>query len=87
MTTYLYPQNLKATVKMWLWSLRDFAIIFISLLFSVVALVNGILFPAVFTVCYGIVTIRPDDMAIIDYLRNAVMYFFTVQQMFYWRAR
>lgn len=87
MTTYLYPQNLKATVKMWLWSLRDFAIIFISLLFSVVALVNGIFFPAVFTVCYGIVTIRPDDMAIIDYLRNAVMYFFTVQQMFYWRAR
>lgn len=87
MTNYLYPQNLKATVKMWLWSLRDFAIVFISILLSVVALVNGILLPAVFTVCYGIVTIRSDDTAIIDYLRNAVRYFFTVQQIFYWRKR
>lgn len=25
MTTYLYPQNLKATANLWLWSLRDFA--------------------------------------------------------------
>ena len=24
MTTYLYPQNLKATANLWLWSLKDF---------------------------------------------------------------
>ena len=26
MTQYLYPQNLKATANLWLWSLRDFVI-------------------------------------------------------------
>ena len=31
MTTYLYPKNLKATANLWLWSLRDFAIICIAL--------------------------------------------------------
>ena len=87
MKTYLYPQNLKATANLWLWSLRDFALIFISLLISVFALVHGILLPAVVTVCYGLMTIRPDDMAIIDYLRNAVKFFFTVQQLFYWKER
>ena len=35
MTTYLYPKNLKATANLWLWSLRDFAIICIALLLSV----------------------------------------------------
>ena len=31
MTTYLYPQNLKATANLWLWSFRDFAIMSIAL--------------------------------------------------------
>ena len=25
MKLYIYPQNLKATANLWLWSLRDFA--------------------------------------------------------------
>ena len=28
MTPYLYPQNLKATANLWLWGLRDFAIVY-----------------------------------------------------------
>ena len=27
MKLYIYPQNLKATANLWLWSLRDFALI------------------------------------------------------------
>lgn len=27
MTQYIYPQNLKATANLWLWSLRDFVIL------------------------------------------------------------
>ena len=27
MTTYIYPQNLRAKANLWLWSLRDFLII------------------------------------------------------------
>ena len=34
MTVYIYPQNLKATATLWLWCLRDFAIICVGLLVS-----------------------------------------------------
>ena len=26
MTIYIYPQNLKATANLWLWSMRDFVV-------------------------------------------------------------
>ena len=32
MIQYIYPQNLKATTSLWLWSLRDFAITCVALL-------------------------------------------------------
>lgn len=51
MTTYLYPQNLKATANLWLWGLRDFAILCIATLLSVLALVQlGFFVPAAVTV-------------------------------------
>ena len=40
MTQYLYPQNLKATANLWLWGLRDFCILGIAALLSIVALVQ-----------------------------------------------
>ena len=39
MTQYLYPQNLRAVANLWLWSLKDFAIVGIAALLSVVILV------------------------------------------------
>ena len=39
MTQYLYPRNLKAKANMWLWGLRDFAILGIAGLISMVLLV------------------------------------------------
>ena len=39
MTQYLYPQNLKATANLWLWGLRDFAILGIAALLSIVCMV------------------------------------------------
>ena len=35
MTQYLYPQNLKATANLWLWSLKDFMIMGIAALLSI----------------------------------------------------
>ena len=35
---YLYPQNLKSQAKLWLWNLRDIAIIGTALLVSVLAI-------------------------------------------------
>ena len=85
-TTYMYPENLKAKTDLWLWSLRDFAIIAVALLLSILALVElGLLFPAAFTLCFGFLTIRMGDSTIMDYLTNAVMFLITAQQSFEWR--
>lgn len=86
MPQYIYPQNLKATASLWLWSMRDFAILCIAALLSAVALVQlGWLLPAALTLCFGFLTIRRDDTTILDFLRWAVRYFLTTQQLFFWR--
>ena len=86
MPQYIYPQNLKATASLWLWSMRDFAVLCIAALLSVVALVQlGWLMPAALTLCFGFLTIRRDDTTILDFLRWAVRYFLTTQQLFFWR--
>ena len=86
MTTYLYPQNLKAKANLWLWSLRDFAILGIAALISVVILVNTLIFiPAAITLCFAFMTIRLDEITVLDFLNFAVRYFITTQQQFEWR--
>lgn len=86
MTHYLYPQNLKAAANLWLWSLRDFAILSVAALLSIVILVElNILIPAAMSLCYGFLTIRMDDTTILDFIRYAVRYFLTTQQYYEWR--
>ena len=86
MPQYLYPQNLKATANLWLWGLRDFCIIGIAALLSVVLLVYlKIFIPAAITLVYGFLTIRMDDTTVMDYIRYAVKYLITTQQYFEWR--
>lgn len=54
MTHYIYPQNLKAAANMWLWSLRDFAIMGVAALLSIVILVElHLMLPAAATLCCG----------------------------------
>lgn len=86
MTQYIYPQNLKATANLWLWSLRDFVILAVSALLSVLALVQlHIFLPVVAVLCYGFLTIRMDDTTVLDFMRYAVRYFISTQQYFEWR--
>ena len=86
MKQYLYPQNLKATANLWLWSLKDFAILGVAALLSIAALVQlGFIIPAAATLCYGFLTIRMDDATILDFLKYAVRYFISTQQYFEWR--
>ena len=48
---FIYPDNLKAKATLWLWELRDVAIIGVGFLFSVLAIAQtGILLPLVVTV-------------------------------------
>lgn len=86
MTQYLYPQNLKATANLWLWSLKDFAILSIAALLSVLIVsVSRFILPLALTLGYGFLTIRSDDTTVLDYIKYAVRYFISTQQHFEWR--
>ncbi len=86
MTQYLYPQNLKATANLWLWSLKDFCILGITALLSIVILVHTrFVVPAAVTLCYGFLTIRMDDTTVMDFMKYAIRYFISTQQYFEWR--
>lgn len=86
MTSYLYPQNLKATANLWLWGLRDFSILCIAALLSVVALVQlGWFIPVAATLGFGFLTIRMDDTTVLDFIKYAVRYFISTQQYYEWR--
>ena len=83
---YLYPKNLKSKANLWQWSMKDFAILCIAALVSVLALVElKIYTPAVITLCYGFLTIRKDDATVLYYIKYAVRYFITDQQTYKWK--
>lgn len=86
MKTYIYPENLRATVKLWFWNVRDFIVICGGIILSVIVFVNlWNVLPIAATVCYGFLSLRVDDTAIMDYIFNAVKFFVTSQQVYSWR--
>ena len=83
---FIYPQNMKAKANMWLWSLKDFAIIGIGALLSAVLLIylHKLLLVGIVAV-YAFMTIRLDETTVMDYIRYAFKYFISTQQYFEWR--
>lgn len=58
MRQYIYPQNLKAQPKLWLWKLRDIAILGIALLISIFAVATiKLVLPLALTLVYAFLTI------------------------------
>ena len=83
---YLYPKNLKAAANLWLWSVKDFLMLTIAALISAFLLVQGgFLLPAAVTLAFAFLTIRVEEMTVVDFIRYAVRFFFTTQQRFDWR--
>lgn len=83
---YIYPDNLKAKPKLWLWELRDVAAIGIGLLFAVLALTQGGgMFLLVLTVLYAFLSIRMEGASILDFVKCAVRFLFLHQQYYEWR--
>lgn len=83
---YIYPDNLKARPKMWLWSLKDFVFIGIGALISIVLLVHlHKLVPAAIVLTYGFLTIQLDDATLLEFIKYAARYFITTQQDYRWR--
>ena len=86
MTQYLYPQNLKAAANLWLWGLRDFVILDVAALLSIVLLVRlRMAVPLALTLCFGFLTIRLEDSTVLDFLMHAVRFFLSTQQYFEWK--
>ena len=86
MTQYLYPQNLKATANLWLWRLRDFVILGVAALLSIVLLVRlRMAVPLALTLCFGFLTIRLEESTVLDFLIHAVRFFLSTQQYFEWK--
>lgn len=82
---FIYPQNMKASATLWLWSLKDFAIIVVGALFSAMVLATTkILIPAVLTAAFAFLSIRSDETTILDFIKYAVRHFISTQQYFEW---
>ena len=83
---FIYPDNLKAKAILWLWELRDVAVIGLGLLFSALIIAQwGFVPPLVATFLYAFLSIRMDDASILDFLRYAVCFLFLHQQYYEWR--
>ena len=83
---FIYPDNLKAKATLWLWELRDVAILGVGFVFSVLALAQWRLMPPlVLTFLYGFLSIRVGEANILDFLRYATCFLFLKQQYFEWR--
>lgn len=83
---YIYPDNLKSKATLWLWSLKDLAVIGIIVLFSVFAFAYlGTVLPLMFAGLYAFLTIQVEDTTIMDFIRYSCAYFLTEQQHYEWR--
>lgn len=86
MKTYIYPENLRATVKLWFWNIRDFCIICAGIILSALLFAKlCTVVPLALTACFAFLSLRADDTAIMDYMFNAVRFFVTSQQIYHWR--
>ena len=86
MNFYIYPDNLKSAPMLFLWRLKDLAVIGTGALISVFALSQtGITVPIVITVAYGFLAIRYEDTSILDFIKYAVNYFLIEQQEYRWK--
>ena len=74
---YLYPDNLTARPMLWLWALRDVALIGVGALLSALALTQaGLVVPLVATAVYAFLAICHDGVSMLDFLRYAGAFFF-----------
>ena len=82
---YIYPDNLKAKARLWMWELRDVGIIGGAMLLAVFVLArSGSFALMICAAVYAFLTIRLEDHSILDFLRYAALFLFLRQQYFVW---
>ncbi len=83
---YIYPQNLKSQAKLWLWSLRDVAVLGVALILSILALSQMKFYlPLAVTLVFAFLTIRLDDQTVLDFVGRGFRYFVSAQQEYRWQ--
>jgi hypothetical protein len=84
---YIYPSNLRAKPMLWMWELRDIAIIVGAAIIGVLSVSQlGFTPPVIAAAVYAFLTIRFEDYSIMDFLSNACKFFLLRQQIFRWRC-
>ena len=82
---FIYPDNLKAKATLWLWQLRDVAVIGVAALLSFLILAQaGSMIPLVGTVLYAFLAIQVGGSSVLDFLRRAACFLFLRQQYYEW---
>lgn len=88
MNQYIYPQNLKAQAKLWLWNLKDLSIIGVAMIISTISFAQiRFVLPLAVTCAYAFLTIRFDEASVLDFLRSAFKFFIGAQQYFVWKGK
>ncbi len=83
---YIYPDNLKSKATLWLWELKDIAVIGILALIAVFALAQtGIMIPLVAALLYAFLSIQFEGISILGFIKSAAIFFITKQQLYEWR--
>lgn len=83
---FIYPSDLKAKPKLWLWELRGIAIIGVGLLLSVLAVTQGVgMLPLVVTVLFAFLSVRVEGTSVLDFLHHAMGFLILDQQYYEWR--
>lgn len=82
---FIYPRDLKSKPMLWLWELKDIAVLGAGLVLSVLALASGFgMLPLVLSFTFGFLSIRIDGTSVLDFLRHAVGFLFLNQQYYEW---
>ncbi len=82
---YLYPNNLKGKPILWLWYMKDVVIIGITILGSVFFYTQlNLIQPLVGSAVYALLSLRFDDMSILDFIVNSCRFFITQPQSYSW---
>lgn len=84
---FYYPDNMEAPAMLMLWKIQDAIIIFFSLiLLAILSAAVRSIFPMIFPVFYGVLTITFADGSIYDYIVKLGRYVVTQQQIYFWRS-
>ena len=83
---YLYPNNLKAKPVLWFWQLKDIVIIGATALISVIIYTQlNIIHFVVMSAVYALLSLRFDDMSILDFIVHSCHFFIITPQTYTWK--